>query len=66
MSEILEPRMEEIYDLIREELRLADLVIGSVLIPGAKAPVLVSREDLKVMKPGSVIIDVCIATMRGM
>lgn len=45
---------------IREELRLADLVIGAVLIPGAKAPCLVTREDLKVMKPGSVIIDVAI------
>ncbi len=45
---------------IREELRLADLVIGSVLIPGAKAPRLVTREDLKLMKPGSVVIDVAI------
>jgi alanine dehydrogenase len=46
--------------VIREQLRLADLVIGSVLIPGAKAPVLVDRAGLKLMKPGSVIIDVCI------
>jgi alanine dehydrogenase len=45
---------------IREELKLADLVVGSVLIPGAKAPRLVSREDLKLMKHGSVIIDVAI------
>ena len=45
---------------IREELKLADLVIGAVLIPGAKAPHLVTREDLKVMKHGSVIIDVAI------
>jgi alanine dehydrogenase len=45
---------------IREELKLADLVIGAVLIPGAKAPRLVSREDLKLMKPGSVVIDVAI------
>jgi alanine dehydrogenase len=45
---------------IREELKLADLVIGSVLIPGAKAPHLVKREDLRLMKPGSVIIDVAI------
>ena len=40
--------------------RRADLVIGAVLIPGAKAPRLVAREDLKLMKPGSVIIDVAI------
>ncbi|HTN76025.1 MAG TPA: alanine dehydrogenase, partial [Pirellulaceae bacterium] len=45
---------------IREELKLADLVVGSVLIPGAKAPRLVSRDDLKLMKPGSVMIDVAI------
>ena len=46
--------------VIRDQLKLADLVIGSVLIPGAKAPRLVGRSDLKLMKPGSVIIDVCI------
>jgi alanine dehydrogenase len=45
---------------IRQELRLADLVVGAVLIPGAKAPQLVTRQDLKLMKPGSVIIDVAI------
>ena len=45
---------------IREQLQRADLVIGSVLIPGARAPRLVSRQDLKQMKPGSVIVDVAI------
>jgi alanine dehydrogenase len=45
---------------IRQELKLADLVVGAVLIPGAKAPNLVTRDDLKLMKPGSVIIDVAI------
>ena len=45
---------------IREQLQRADLVIGAVLIPGAKAPNLVRREDLAIMKPGSVIIDVAI------
>lgn len=45
---------------IREQLELADLVIGAVLIPGALAPRLVSAEDLKLMKPGAVIIDVAI------
>ena len=55
---------------VREQLRLADLVIGAVLIPGAKAPQLVERADLALMKPGSVIIDVavdqggCIETSR--
>ena len=55
---------------VREYLKLADLVIGAVLIPGAKAPMLIERDDLKLMKPGSVIIDVaidqggCVATSR--
>jgi alanine dehydrogenase len=46
--------------VIREQMPLADLVIGAVLIPGAKAPCLVGRDELKLMKPGSVIIDVAI------
>ena len=56
---------------IREELQLADLVIGAVLIPGARAPRLVTRDDLKLMKPGAVMIDVaidqggCFETSRG-
>ncbi|HEY1067411.1 MAG TPA: alanine dehydrogenase [Pirellulales bacterium] len=45
---------------IRDQLRLADLVIGSVLIPGAKAPQLVRADDLKLMKHGAVMIDVAI------
>jgi alanine dehydrogenase len=43
-----------------DSLVKADLVIGAVLIPGAKAPRLVRREDLKRMNPGSVLIDVAI------
>lgn len=45
---------------IRAKLRLSDLVIAAVLIEGAKAPKLISRADLKLMKPGSVIVDVAI------
>jgi alanine dehydrogenase len=45
---------------IREHLVHADLVIGAVLIPGAAAPRLVRREDLSLMKPGSVIVDVAV------
>jgi len=41
-------------------LRVSDLVIGAILIPGAKAPRLVTREDLKRMPPRAVIIDVAI------
>jgi alanine dehydrogenase len=55
---------------IREVLPLADVVIGAVLIKGARAPILVRQVDLKTMKPGSVIVDVavdqggCIETMH--
>jgi alanine dehydrogenase len=45
---------------IEEALPDADLVIGGVLIPGARAPHLVTREMLKGMKPGSVLVDVAI------
>lgn len=55
---------------IAEAIASADLVIGAVLVPGARAPHLVSREQLATMKPGSVIVDVavdqggCIETIR--
>ena len=45
---------------IRELAKEADVLIGAVLIPGAKAPKLVTREMLKTMKPGSVLVDVAI------
>ncbi|HHT70576.1 MAG: alanine dehydrogenase [bacterium] len=45
-----------IANLVKE----ADLVIGAVLIPGARTPVLVTEEMVKTMKPGSVIVDVAI------
>ena len=48
------------FQNIADSVRHADGVIGSVLIPGAKAPKLVSREMVAAMKPGSVIVDVAI------
>lgn len=63
LEDIMPPNVNVLFSdrhVIREELKLADLVIGAVLIPGAKAPRLISREDLKMMKPGSVIVDVAI------
>ena len=45
---------------IEQELPATDLVIGSVLIPGAKAPRLVTRDMLKLMQPGTVMVDVAI------
>jgi alanine dehydrogenase len=54
-----------------EQLEKADIVIGAILLPGAKAPKLVRREDLSLMKPGAVIVDVavdqggCVETIRA-
>ncbi len=45
---------------VRESLRLADLVIGAVLIPGAAAPKLVRRDMVKLMRKGAVMVDVAI------
>ncbi len=45
---------------IAEAVRNADLVIGAVLIPGARAPRLVTEEMIKSMKPGSVVVDIAI------
>ena len=45
---------------ILEAIGTADLVVGGVLLPGARAPKLIRREDLKLMRPGSVIVDVAI------
>jgi len=57
-------------DAVETLCRRADLVIGSVLIPGATAPKLISAETVRAMKPGSVIVDIaidqggCAATSR--
>jgi alanine dehydrogenase len=45
---------------ISEALKDADVAIGAVLVPGARAPILVSREIVRTMKPGSIIVDVAI------
>jgi alanine dehydrogenase len=45
---------------VQESVRRADILIGAVLIPGARAPRLVTREMLKLMKPGSIILDVSV------
>ncbi|MCP3917004.1 MAG: alanine dehydrogenase [bacterium] len=63
LDEILPPNCTTLYNTrmtLHEELAKADLVVGAVLIPGAAAPKLVSREDLATMKPGSVICDVAV------
>jgi alanine dehydrogenase len=45
---------------ILDQLAKADLVIGAVLVRGARTPRLVKREDLKIMKPGAVVVDVAV------
>jgi len=56
---------------IREAIKTSDMVVGGVLISGAKAPHLITRADLKTMMPGSVIVDVsidqggCVETSRA-
>ncbi len=47
-------------DALEEAVRESDLVIGAVLVPGAAAPKLITREMLSDMKPGSVLVDVAI------
>jgi len=63
LDDILPANVTTVYSNdynIREAVKTADLVIGSVLIPGAKAPKLVTKDMLSTMKPGSVIVDVAI------
>jgi alanine dehydrogenase len=56
--------------LVAEHVRAADLVVGAALVPGARAPVVVSDEMVASMRPGSVVVDLaidqggCIATAR--
>ena len=73
LSDVMPANVEMIYSNrhnLLEKLETADLVVGAVLLPGAKAPKLVLREDLKLMKKGSVIVDVavdqggCVETIR--
>jgi alanine dehydrogenase len=63
LSDVMPANVQTIYSdpaTVREQLRLADLVVGAVLIPGARAPRLVMRSDLAAMHNGSVIVDVAI------
>src|SRR5438309_10432873 len=73
LADVLPPNVDLLYSNrhnLVEQLRKADLVVGAVLLPGAKAPKLVRRADLKLMKLGSVIVDVavdqggCIETIK--
>ena len=63
LDDVFETRITTLYsneENIELVLRESELIIGGVLIPGAKAPHLVKREHLKLMKPGAVLVDVAV------
>jgi alanine dehydrogenase len=63
IDELYGDRLNTLYsttDAIEKQLAVSDVVIGAVLIPGAAAPKLVTRDMLKLMRPGSVLVDVAI------
>ncbi len=63
LDDIFAGRVQTVYstvDAIDKYSREADLVVGAVLIPGAAAPKLLTRENISNMKPGSVLVDVAI------
>lgn len=63
LDDIMPPNVNTVFSdrhNVLDQLSQADLVIGAVLIEGARAPRLVRTDDLKIMKPGAVIIDVAI------
>ncbi len=59
MPENVDTLMSNEYN-IREMVRTSDLIVGAVLIPGAKAPHLITRDMLKLMRPGTVLVDVAV------
>lgn len=63
LSDVMPANVQMIFSNrqnILEQISTADLVVGGVLLPGAKAPKLIVREDLKLMQQGAVIVDVAI------
>jgi alanine dehydrogenase len=73
LSDVMPANVQLVYSNrhnLLEQVEQADLVVGAVLLPGAKAPNLITRDDLKRMKNGSVIVDVavdqggCVETIR--
>lgn len=63
LDDVMPKNVRTIYSTegnIRNLLPLTDLIIGAVLIPGAKAPSLIRKDMLKLMRPGTVMVDVAI------
>lgn len=59
MPENVSTRISNRYNIL-EEIKHSDLIIGAVLIPGAKAPRLITRDMLKFMREGTVLVDVAV------
>ena len=63
LSEVMPPNVNTIFSneyTIRKMIRDHDLIIGAILIPGAKAPKLITADMLKTMRPGTVLVDVAV------
>lgn len=63
LDDILPANVKTVYSNeynVREAIKTSDLIIGAVLIPGAKAPSLITRDMLNTMRPGTVMVDVAI------
>lgn len=63
LSDVMPANVQLVYSnrfAVLEQIATADLVVGAVLVVGAKAPLLIRREDLSRMQPGSVIVDVAV------
>jgi alanine dehydrogenase len=63
LGEIMPPNVKAIYNdemTLEHYIKDADIIVGAVLIPGAKAPKLIRREHFKNMKPGAILVDVAI------
>ncbi len=63
LSDVMPPNIITLFSnelTIREMIQTHDLIIGAVLIPGTKAPMLITRDMLKEMRPGTVMVDVAV------
>ncbi|MEY4105915.1 MAG: hypothetical protein RL181_257, partial [Bacteroidota bacterium] len=63
LSDVMPANVTTLYSneyTIRQLVREHDLIVGAVLIPGTKAPKLITRDMLKTMKPGTVLVDVAV------
>ncbi len=63
LSDVMAANVQTLHSspiTVREQIAQADLVIGAVLVQGARAPRLIRREDLKLMKDGAVVVDVAV------